>query len=375
MVLAILAVLLIALRLYLPILVRDYVNRVLSEMPDYRGHVTEVDLHLWRGAYGIADLKLEKKNGKIFVPFLQVPKIDFTVEWRAILNGRLVGEVTFIRPEINFVDGPTEASSQLGIDKSWGQKLKDLYPLDINRFEIIDGVLTFRNPHSTPKVDLRVHDLDVLGKNLTNAASSGENLNATVDITGRPLKDGRLKAALKINPTAKKPTFDLDTEITRIEIPELNDFLKAYGGFDAEKGSFQIYAEATAKNGRISGYFKPIIEDLVIFRLNENFENPLQFVWEAIVAAGSFLFTNLPNDKVATKVPFSGSIDNPDPDYWALFLGLLKNAYIEQIEPKLDGAPEIKMKPVTLEKTAQPEAPTKPVKPETPAKPSAIPTR
>jgi len=377
----IIALLLLILRLYLPILVRDYVNRVLSDMPDYRGHVEEVDLHLWRGAYAIVNLKLEKKNGKVFVPFLKIPKTNFSVEWRALFHGSLVGEVTFLHPEINFVDGPTDSRKQLGISKSWGDRLEELYPLKINRFDIVDGVLTFRNPSSNPPVDLRVTELNVQGKNLSNAVASKDKLDASVEITGHPLKNGRWKAHLQINPTASKPTFILETEITRIEIPELNDFLKAYGGFDAEKGSFEVYAEASAKNGSISGYMKPIIEDLVIFRLDEHFDNPLQFVWEAIVAAGSFIFTNLPADKVATKIPFSGSLDNPDPDYWALFLGLLKNAYIEQIEPKLDGLPEIKVKPKdedekkdkSQDNDSEPSG--KSVKPEPPAHPTAIPKR
>jgi hypothetical protein len=37
----------------LAIWVRDYVNRKLSELPDYRAHVYAVTLQLWRGAYSV----------------------------------------------------------------------------------------------------------------------------------------------------------------------------------------------------------------------------------------------------------------------------------------------------------------------------------
>jgi hypothetical protein len=51
--LPVLVVALVAFRIALPTIVRDYVNRTLSKIPGYRGQVTDVDIHLWRGAYTI----------------------------------------------------------------------------------------------------------------------------------------------------------------------------------------------------------------------------------------------------------------------------------------------------------------------------------
>ncbi len=46
-----LVLLLVALHLALPYVVRDYLNERLANMGDYRGQITDVDLALWRGAY------------------------------------------------------------------------------------------------------------------------------------------------------------------------------------------------------------------------------------------------------------------------------------------------------------------------------------
>ena len=46
-------VLLIALHIALPYVVRDYLNEKLADMGDYRGQITDVDLAWWRGAYKI----------------------------------------------------------------------------------------------------------------------------------------------------------------------------------------------------------------------------------------------------------------------------------------------------------------------------------
>src|SRR3954465_4079705 len=91
----------VVVHLYLAIWVRDYVNRKLSEIPDYRAHVNAVTLHLWRGAYQIHGIKIEKISGHVPVPFFQAPLIDLSVEWKALFQGSFVGEIDFHRPELN----------------------------------------------------------------------------------------------------------------------------------------------------------------------------------------------------------------------------------------------------------------------------------
>ena len=71
-------VLLVALHIALPYMVRDYLNEKLADMGDYRGQITDVDLALWRGAYKINGLKIVKVDGKVPVPFVDAPLIDIS---------------------------------------------------------------------------------------------------------------------------------------------------------------------------------------------------------------------------------------------------------------------------------------------------------
>ncbi|PYJ24724.1 MAG: hypothetical protein DME91_07635 [Verrucomicrobia bacterium] len=64
---------------YLAIWVRDYVNRKLSEIRGYRAHVAAVTLHLWRGAYQIHNINIQKTSGKVPVPFFSAPLVDLSV--------------------------------------------------------------------------------------------------------------------------------------------------------------------------------------------------------------------------------------------------------------------------------------------------------
>ena len=88
MILGSLLVLFIGFTIALPHILLRYVNRQLTLIDGYRGHVEEIDVHLWRGAYTIKSIKLDKTGGKIPVPFFNARAIDLSVEWRALLMAR-----------------------------------------------------------------------------------------------------------------------------------------------------------------------------------------------------------------------------------------------------------------------------------------------
>src|SRR5258706_8516161 len=64
------AVRLIAFRLALPYMVKDYVNGRLHAMDAYDGSVADVGMGLWRGAYKIYGIEIVKKAGaRLPTPF------------------------------------------------------------------------------------------------------------------------------------------------------------------------------------------------------------------------------------------------------------------------------------------------------------------
>ena len=57
-------ILLIAIRLYLPILALHYINKELNKDPNYEGSISEVDLHILRGAYTMHNLEMQRVEGQ-----------------------------------------------------------------------------------------------------------------------------------------------------------------------------------------------------------------------------------------------------------------------------------------------------------------------
>jgi hypothetical protein len=126
--------------------VRDYVNRKLSEIHGYRAHVAAVTLHLWRGAYQIHYIDIQKTSGKVPVPFFSAPLVDLSVQWRALIFERaFVGNIEIHRPKMNLVNGPSRETSQAPVDEPWAQKVKQLFPLKINRFAVHNGEIHYRD--------------------------------------------------------------------------------------------------------------------------------------------------------------------------------------------------------------------------------------
>lgn len=333
---------LIVIRLILPYVVLKVVNKKLSEIDGYYGHVDDIDLALIAGAYKIKVIKLEKTGGEIPVPFFAADEIRLAVEWPAIFKGKLVGTIKVEHPVLNFVKGPTEETSQTSMDGDWRDVVDDLLPLKLNSFEINNGEIHYQDFHSDPKVDVYSDNIHILAENLTNEKNDSILLPSTV-VGSADIYGGSATMNMKLDALNKIPTFDFNAELLNLNLVEVNDFLKAYGNFDVQKGTFGLYIEAAAKNNKIDGYTKPIIKDLDVINWKEEKEDPLpEKLWESLVGFGGWIFKNSSEDQVATKVEFSGNLDNPDVPVGVIIGETFRNAFIKALQPALENNVNIK---------------------------------
>src|SRR5712691_1124056 len=194
------AVAFIIVHTYLAIWVRDYVNRKLSEIPGYRTHAQAVTLHLWRGAYQIHNIDIKKTSGEVPVPFFSAPLVDLSVQWHALVfEHAAVGNIEIHRAKMNLVNGPTPETRQVEVDEPWTQKIKQLFPLKINRFAVHNGEIHYRDFHKSPKVDVVIDDVRMVATNLTNSKKLSKTLHANVEIEGRPLREGDVRSKIDLD--------------------------------------------------------------------------------------------------------------------------------------------------------------------------------
>jgi hypothetical protein len=329
---------LVVARLCLPAVLKWYVNKTLSKIPGYYGHVEDIDVHLWRGAYEIVKLDLKKLDGHIPVPFFSVESADLSIQWKELLHGSLVGKIIMTDPQLNFVDSNDKKKSQTSIDSSWQDRVAELFPVDINYFEIRNGSIHFKNLDAAPPVDIYLSKIKLVARNLSNSRKSYSTLLATVDASGQPMDRGLFKCRLAFNPFNKQPTFDMDSTLSDLPLASLNSFLDYYGGLKAERGSVNFYTECAAKHGAFQGYLKPFLTEAHFASFGDK---GLSFVEKLKGTLGNFLawlFKNPKKDSVATKIEFGGRFDDVNVKTWHAIVEVFHHAFVKALPEKLDNS-------------------------------------
>jgi hypothetical protein len=339
--LVLLVVALIGARLVLPTLVRDYINGVLADNGAYTGHVADVDLALWRGGGEIRGLEIVKRNGEVPVPLLALPRAYGSLQWGALLrHGELVLEATVEKPALHLVAGPNQAEQQFGEGGRWQETVEALTPIRVDRLTVRDGRVHFHDFHSEPRVDVSLSDISLEARNLTNIRDPEDELPAHARLTATPMTAGQVIVTADLDPLARAPRFDVDAEIKGLELEPWNSFLRAYGGFDVESGTIAVYAEVEAREGRFDGYLKPFVLGLDVLDVEAEKEeqNWFESAWEAVVGGTAELLQNQSAEQLATRVPLSGSVENPETEFWPTFVNVLRNAFVEAFAQRLESA-------------------------------------
>jgi len=164
--------------------------------------------------------------------------------------------------------------------------------------------------------------------------ANGSKLEIVVSFA--PFHGAKLTTISNFDPFAPKPTFEFDTKLTDVKLTELNDFLRAYGRFDVKNGNVDLYSELAASDGAFRGYVKLLVDDLDVVELKEDIKNPIILAWKGVVSGVYHLFRNQRTGKFATRVPFSGTFDDPRARVWPTIGNVFWNAFIKALPPKLE---------------------------------------
>lgn len=335
-VLIILGVLLVA-RVILPYVLLHFANKRLASMPNYYGHIADIDLALIRGAYRIDAFYLDKLDSvsQERTPFMSADVIDLSVEWSALFDGAFVGELVIDHPELRFTKDEAEPVAVQKDTADFRALLKDFMPLRVNRVTINEGVMRYRDDTSQPPVDVQLDAIEATALNLTNAADSSDLLPSTLNATAQ-VYGGDLTFNMGLDPLASSTRFDMNVELVHTDLTRINDLFKAYGNFDVNKGTFGLYSEMATRDGAFDGYVKPVVKDLDVLGKEDKPDGFFRRLWEGVIGAAGVVLTNPRKDQVATKVTFEGRLDQPDVGAWGAIIQALRNAFVKALPPALD---------------------------------------
>ena len=328
--------LVIIIRLLLPIFVLKYVNNRLASIDGYFGHVDDIDLNLYRGAYVVNNIYIDVVDSTTQkqVPFFASENVDISIEWKSLFKGEIVSELIFNTALLRFTENASEPEQLEKDTNDFRMILKTFTPIKVNHFEVFDGKIQYVDNNVTPAVDIFLDNAHVIANNLSNVEDT-TLLPATVTATA-DVYDGKLTFNMRINALANDPTYDLNAEIKDASLVKLNTFFKAYADFDVNKGTFGLYMEIAAKDRKFIGYVKPIIKDLDVVGPEDRKDSILRKFWEGLVGIAGDILENPSTDQVAAKVPLVGAYGEQTIGIWYAVLSTLRNGFIQALYPALD---------------------------------------
>ncbi len=334
---------------------RRLANQVLDEIPGYDGYLGSLEIRPLRGEYTLRDAYLQKAGVENAPPFLQVQRAGAHIAGRALRRRMLALRVYVDRPRINLIAARGADRSQLGIDPSWPKRLKTLFPVRIDSLRINDASLHVSIPDAQPPVDLQVDDIRITGQNLTNREHLREQNFATWNMTGRFMGEGRVTAEVHSNLQLDAPAFRLQSEIRDLPLTTLNDFLHAYANLHVHDGVFSADADITLQNRMVGGMVEAFYTDLRVSRWNEGRNWSLfKRLRHGMFSRGMDVLENR-DRTLAVRIPVQGSLGDLSIDLPTAVASVLKNAFLQALEPGIGHAASRSRKPWVATRTGAAE--------------------
>ena len=331
----------VALRLLLPHVGLFFINRNLRNQKKYPGRIKRLTINLVRSTVTLHETQISKVESKTYIryPFFSAPMIHIKLRLGALLKKSLIADIKLDHPQLEFnkeQDIVIQSKDQV-VKKSpsnFKTLLQGVKPFSVN-LEVDGGKVRYTDPYAKPPVDITVTDLNMDVKHFSNMEYAMDKLPAKITASAG-VYEGTFSLSMDLSPMADHPTFDLNAELKSINMVLLNDFFRAYARIDVNRGSFGMYTEITARDGEFKGYVKPVIHDLDIIGAEDRNDNLFRKLWEGLVAGVFQVLKNKDDDQIASKVPFSGKLDDPHVNIFVAAGSILRNAFIHALQPSID---------------------------------------
>src|SRR3984893_14063368 len=338
------AIALAAARAGLPALLTWLANVVVRKIPGIRGKVRRVQINFMALGLTVKDVSLTTLNGGAPEHLIQVETIAVNSEWKALLTGALVGSLRIDTPRLlfNAADGIRRANGGKGkpeqqpekAGRPWQEKVMQLPRFKLLLALLTDGEIRVADLPGEKGAEVSIDRLNLRAENITNSTDLAPTLMARLTTDARVLASGKFQLQAQGYPLAKVPTFNADLSSSNIDLSELRNIIEKAIGIDVRSGVAGLYVEAAAADGYIRGYAKPVFDHL---ELEPPPHSGLVAQAKASVArALAWIFKNKRKDRIATRLDFEGSVEDPDLDIADAVLRFIRNAFSTAERASLD---------------------------------------
>jgi hypothetical protein len=314
-----------------PILL-GYINKKLENFsPAITGHVDGLDIAIFRGAFGLDDMKLKLK--KADKEFLTVKSADVSLAWREIFNGNLMADAMIDGVTFTF-DDRLPAAIKKSLPKEDKSQPKKQPPIRISRLDWKNvNVILPSDKAYTNQGPFRLSDIE--GR-ISNLFADSDTPRSFFHVKGKGSGSSQFKALGSANLKADPVEWDVDAQMQGFSLPAMNRFLRKKVPLTFTRGNLDLYAEVKSEEGKIKGYVKPFISDLDFMRTHENFKGAKQWFIELGGAIGNWILEAHRDKTIATKVPFSYDGKNFAIDKSKAVGKVIEHGFDQELSPGVD---------------------------------------
>ncbi len=171
---------------------RVIVRQMNQQLKGYTAEIGKLSFHPIGLSLTLYDLKF-LQEAHPDPPVFQAPRLDASVEWKALLRGRLVANFALAEPAIyvNLQQLTAEAKDPTPVkDHGWQEAFEAIYPLKINEVRVTDGRVTYVD--GGPFEPLEVSRINLKAENIRNIRSKDRTYPSDLHLDAVVFKDGRV---------------------------------------------------------------------------------------------------------------------------------------------------------------------------------------
>lgn len=210
--------------------------RINAALDGYTVRIGKLDFHPIGFSLDLEDSVIVQ-NANPDPPVARIPNLTASVNWKALLFGRVVADFRIDDPVVvvDLRHAETERRDEQALhERGWQAALQEIYPLEINEFVIANGNLTYIPRGSYRPLEIR--NLEFTAGNIRNVRSRPGEYPSEVYLHGAVFENGRVELSGNADFLAEPHVaFKANVGFDRIDLSYFQPIAQRYG-FDVRSG-------------------------------------------------------------------------------------------------------------------------------------------
>jgi hypothetical protein len=231
-----LIIVVIALSFFIDEPLRRYAEEAINaRLEGYTVRVGNLDLHPWRFAVDVSEVTIAQ-DVHPEPPIVHVPRLHAGLHWRALLSGRVVGEIRVERPQVylNLQQIRKEAEDEVPLqEKGWQEALTEVMPLEINVLEMVEGTVTYID--EKPAEPVHLTQLNMRAENIRNIRTPEDEFPSTLQLESTVFGLGKIELDGRADFLAEPhPAVKAQLRLEHVELGYVKPIASRYNVFIAD---------------------------------------------------------------------------------------------------------------------------------------------